>query len=475
MRKLFRLFLNFFKKSHFLVRTKECDAPISIDHSNRREKKALMAASSSIFYKIVSVGTGLVSIPLTMNYLGDERFGMWMICTSIFSFMTFADLGMGNGLVNVISKNDGLGKHEDTSQYVSSVFFILLGVSIAIGIFMFLIFPYVNWEKVFNVNSSIAVRESSSVILILTAVVMMNLPLGVVQKVQIGYQQSHVNNIWLSLGSILGLVGVLVSVYFEAGLPWLVGSMMGGPLIANAINGAILFFYDRPNLLPSIKNFRMAAGKSMVKLGFVFFLLQMFSLMANTFDNIIIAQVLGASSVATYAIAKKVFIFTQLSQHFIVPLWPAFNEAMARGEYRWARSSLEKIIKASMLMGALCALPVLIFGDLIIQYWVNSDVTPSFYLILGLFFWTFLANYGGSLSVFLNNSDFIHKQLVMVGLASISSLILEVILCYWYGVEGVIYGVILGHIMFFVVPAYRLSFGALDELIKKDRENLRHV
>lgn len=448
------------------MRADNFDLTTSIGRSNQRKKKILIAASSSIFYKIITVGTGLISVPLSMNYLGVERFGIWMICTSILSFIAFADFGLGNGLLNAVSKNDGLDKHEDTNKYVSSVFFILLSISILIGIVMFSIFPHVSWEKVFNVTSNIAVDESSWVILVLTLVIMISLPLGVVQKIQIGYQQTHINNIWLSVGSIFGLAGVLISIYFEAGLPWLIGSIMGGPIIANIFNGIKLFFYDRPYLLPSIKYFRIDIGREMIKLGFIFFLLQIFSLIANVADNIIIAQMLGASSVSTYAIAKKVFILTQLSQYFIVPLWPAFNEAMARKEYQWAKDTLRRVLKISMLVGVLCALPILFFGDQIVEYWVNGAVTPSFYLMLGLFFWTFLTNYGGSMAVFLNNNDLVHKQLIIIGLASISSVVFEVILCYWYGIEGIIYGVILGHLIFFVVPSYRLAFGSLDRLIK---------
>jgi hypothetical protein len=119
-----------------------------------------------------------------------------------------------------------------------------------------------------------------------------------------------------------------------------------------------------------------------------------------------------------------------------------------------------------MLVGVMCALPILLFGSEIIAFWVNANVAPDFYLLLGLFFWTFLMNYGGSMAVFLSNSQLLHKQLVFVGLASISSPVFGIILCYLYGVEGVIYGVLLGHLIFFVVPSYRIAFGSLDRLIK---------
>jgi O-antigen/teichoic acid export membrane protein len=45
----------------------------------------------------------VISVPLTLTYLGSERYGMWMAISSIVALLAFADFGLGNGLVNAIA------------------------------------------------------------------------------------------------------------------------------------------------------------------------------------------------------------------------------------------------------------------------------------------------------------------------------------------------------------------------------------
>ena len=47
--------------------------------------------------RAVGVAVSIVSIPLVIDYLGPERFGLWVTATAIISMLTFADLGLGNG------------------------------------------------------------------------------------------------------------------------------------------------------------------------------------------------------------------------------------------------------------------------------------------------------------------------------------------------------------------------------------------
>jgi len=57
-------------------------------------------------------------------------------------------------------------------------------------------------------------------------------------------------------------------------------------------------------------------------------------------DNIVIAQIIGAAAVAVYAIPQKMFSFIEVVASMAVsPLWPAYGEALARGDVRWIRNT----------------------------------------------------------------------------------------------------------------------------------------
>ena len=389
-----------------VARLKPFDVTSEEGRSKERYRKVVLSTGSSVFYKVTTIATSLISIPLTVNYLGVERFGLWMTITSILALMVFADFGLGNGLVNAIAKSEGTDDKKCLNKSISSAFFILLGLSILIGLIFFIVYPLIRWESIFNVKSQIAIDESGPAFAVLMIVFLINLPLGVIQKIQLGYQLGYKNDLWLGLGAVLGLVGVLTAIYFELGLPYLVALIVGGPLIAVVLNGFFLF-KNKPYIFPKISKVDLSISKQLIGVGLVFFLLQMFTVIGNSLDNIIIAQILGASAVASYAVTKKIFLVIQISQFIIVPLWPAFIESIARKDFKWAKNTLIKILKLSLSFGALSALPLLFFGQSIIRVWVSPEVVPSLSLLIGFFFWTFLVNYGGSMSVFLNNETLI--------------------------------------------------------------------
>ncbi|MBC8386770.1 MAG: oligosaccharide flippase family protein [Actinobacteria bacterium] len=463
--------LNLKKKIHqvkSVIRLKPFDTSTDEGRSKERYRRVVLSAGSSFINKVVTTLTSLISVPLTVHYLGVERYGLWMTISSTIAFLTFADLGLGNGLINAVSKADGLDNRADATTAVSSAFFMLLGIAFSLVAIFWVIYPHVPWQRVFNVTSDVAIRESGSAMAVLMAAFLINMPLGIVQRIQMGYQEGYKNQLWLSGGAVLGLAGVLTVIYLKAGLPWLVLAISGGPLLATLLNGFSIFTFSRPWLIPRWRHFKLSVSKNLAGVGLIFFLLQFFTVLGNSADNIVIAQVLGASAVAGYAVTKKLFMLIQINQFIIQPLWPAFGEAMARKNYKWAKQTLIRTLKFSLSTGMLAALPLLIFGKTIISFWVGPKLVPSSALLMGFFFWVFLVNYGGTMSVFLNSGELVGKQCIFIGAAAISSVILQIILAGLWGTTGVIWALLIGYGLFYAIPAYRLAFGTLNKLIKEE-------
>jgi len=51
-----------------------------------------------------------VTVPLTLNYLGSEHYGLWMTISSVSVMLGFADLGIGNGVLNAVA--DAYGRDD---------------------------------------------------------------------------------------------------------------------------------------------------------------------------------------------------------------------------------------------------------------------------------------------------------------------------------------------------------------------------
>jgi O-antigen/teichoic acid export membrane protein len=432
--------------------------------SDERYRRVILSGVSTAIVKIVSVGINLITVPLTINYLGAERYGLWMAISSFLALLSFSDLGLGNGLLNAVSRANGNKSNNEARIAVSSTFFLLIIIASVLLIGFFSIYSFISWPDVFNVKSPTAVKESGPTMMALVFIVLINMPLGVIQRIQEGYQEGYRFQLWLIVGSILSLLGLLICVHFKSGLVWLVIAFSSGQLLATFLNGIFLFKSNRPYLKPKFNNFDLTVGKQLIKSGLVFFLLGLFTLLGNATDNIIIAQILGAKSVAGYEIVKKIFLFSMVTQFIIQPLWPAFAEALESGDIVWARKTLGKGIFLSTLIILIITFPFLIFGRPIIVLWVGEDFLPSWSLLFGFYAFVVLANYGGVMSTFLNSGPLIAKQTFFVGIASISALVLKIILSLKFGISGIIWATVIGYGVFYIIPSYRLAYKYLDRL-----------
>src|SRR5487761_2485274 len=135
------------------------------------------------------------------------------------------------------------------------------------------IFPFISWKDVFNVKSALAIKESGPTMMVLVITLLINMPLGIIQRIQDGYQEGYRFQLWLILGSLLSFAGLLICIYLKSGLTWLVLAYSGGQLIATILNGLYLFNRKRKYLKPSFRYFNLKIGKGLIRSGLVFFLL----------------------------------------------------------------------------------------------------------------------------------------------------------------------------------------------------------
>ena len=68
--------------------------------SSGRSKDAVNNIALSLVGKAISVLSSLLIVPLTINYVNPTRYGIWLTLSSIIAWVSFFDLGMGNGFRN---------------------------------------------------------------------------------------------------------------------------------------------------------------------------------------------------------------------------------------------------------------------------------------------------------------------------------------------------------------------------------------
>jgi O-antigen/teichoic acid export membrane protein len=441
------------KQAISIVSLKPINTSTVQGRSKERSRRIILTALASALGKGVNVLTALISVPLTVKYLGTERYGLWMTISSIIAIIGFADLGMGNGLLNAISEANGKDDQQLGREYTSSAFFMLMSVAIIFAIIFMVIFPLISWKKVFNVSSALAVAEAGPGMAVFIGCFLVNMPLGIVQRIQLGYQEGFINNLWQGLGNVLGLGCVLLAIYLKAGLPWLILAMAGAPVLATLLNGIILLRYRRRWLLPKWGYINSKATKKIFRIGIMFFALQVATALAYSSDNIVTTQVLGPTAVANYAIAMRLYVIpTMILSMILYPLWPAYGESVARGDVMWIKKTLVNSLIISIIITVLPSIVLIIFGIPIVKLWVGPEVTPSFLLLLGLGVWTVIGSAGNAVAMFLNGANIIGFQVVTAIIMSIGAILAKIALSKAIGLPGIIWGTVIAYALLSGIP-----------------------
>ncbi len=211
------------------------------NHGQRRLRRAGLTGVVTLLARGVTVGIGLVTLPLTSHYLGKERFGLWLTLSSFITWMAIADFGLANSLINALSAADGKDDRRAAQQAVASAFWLVLAVAVAVILICLALAPLVSWERVFNVSSPAAVAEAAPAMLVVLVICALRLPASLVGCVYQAYQEGYLHQLWSGLSGVLGAAGLLLAIKLEAGLPWLVLAFLGSMLLADLLSAAYLF------------------------------------------------------------------------------------------------------------------------------------------------------------------------------------------------------------------------------------------
>jgi O-antigen/teichoic acid export membrane protein len=421
--------------------------------AKERQRRATLTGAVAVLARIVAVCTSLVTIPTTLRYLGVERFGLWMTINSILAILSFADFGIGNGLMNSIADVYGRQDQEATRQAIASGIAMLSAVGLAIATGFVVVYPHISWAHLFNVKTAIAAKEAGPALLLFVLCFALNVPFGVVQRIQFGLQQGYYASMWQVAGSLCGLGGVLLGVRLRVALPWLVLIVSGAPVVAAAVNGLVFFGVLRSDLRPQRQHVSFAAARQLASMGGFFFFLQVVVAAAFYSDSLIIARVLGAAAVADYAVVQRMFMIIPLSlAMFTAPLWPAYREAIARGDVHWVRKTLRNSLFATIVVASAMSFVLFWSADRILRIWVHGRVRPTPALLAGFAVWVIFEAGGSALAMFLNGAAIIQFQVMVASAFGVTCVLAKLYGAQNYGVVAIPWAAIVTYSLCHVVP-----------------------
>ena len=441
------------------------------DRSRERYRRAAMTAASISFSKIVSMATSILTVRLTFRYLGAERYGMWMTITSVVMMMSFADLGIGNGLINIVADAVGRKDWRAARKASASAFWVLNAIAALLALGMAAAYPFINTSRLFNLSSPLAMREAGPSLLVFFYCFVLNLPMCAIRNIQTGMQNGFVNNLWDSLGSIASLVALLFAIRIHGGLPLLVLSLAAPPVMVSMLNGLELFGRSHPELLPSPRAFSRESASRLFRTGMMFFLLALAISVGMQTDNIVIAQILGAKSVAAYAVPARLF---SMVNAFLIMLssamWPAYADAVAHSDGPWIRRSFARVAVGGTALTIIAVVLLVVFGNQILAVWVGPQIHASAALLTVFGIQCVLYAYMQPMNFLLNGVGQLRVQVICALVMAVLNLALSILFVIQYGIIGAVMGTVISVLVAQVVPLTVATRNALKRFSRSSAE-----
>jgi|HubBroStandDraft_2_1064218.scaffolds.fasta_scaffold29197_2 O-antigen/teichoic acid export membrane protein len=410
-----------------------------------RSKAVGLFFATSVAARTLGICCQLLQVPIAVKMLGAEAFGLWMALTSIGTMIMFADFGMGQGAQNKLAEAFAAGKEGVARELCGSVavFLCLLGLLLAAAVR--LIVPALNFTALFNLTDPVVRAQAPHAILISLLLFCANFPLGLAQRLAYSRQKGWMHNITQALGGAGSLAGVLLVAHFHLGLTEFIAAAQL-PLILAYAGLLSLQLIQLGWFNFRTFRFRWATMSELFGLGACFGIQQVHLLLLISLPQVIISTSLGAAAVTPYNLAQRIFnLFTIIQNAFMLPLWPAYSEAKARGEFDWIRRTLFFSLRftvvcviAPMTVGALFAKPIL-------ALWVGRTAAlPSEPLVWLLFLWNALFFLQQPFGYVLAGISEVRQLTVYSVVSIVASATLMYLLVHRYAQEGVVLGMIVG-------------------------------
>jgi O-antigen/teichoic acid export membrane protein len=420
------------------------------DRGRERYRRAGVTAGASFIAKALTLLISFVSVPLTVHYLGAERYGVWLTISSLLIWMQVSDFGLaGNALINVLSEAHGNDDRMAARNYTASAFWALTAIAAILGVVFLLTFNAIPWQTVFRV-SDISKGELKAACALTLVFFVFNIPFTLLPSIYSAYQDGYFANLWSIITNVCALIALITVTQFRGGLPLLVASLSGTRAVINVLNAYHVFSRQYKWLSPLPSAAKWTCIKRLVKLGAKYMVTQLAALGIFQSQPMIITQLLGPAKVVIFVVSYKILTLPlDLSYMGTVPFISAFGEAKARGDWAWIKGAHRRTTLIAIGLGVPLAAAIALAAKPLIMIWAGSSAVPDAWVVVWFFLYTCIGVSLMATGQLLCGVERVEPLALSIILCAIGCVGLGILFAPWWGVAGVVFAMALSKLLTF--------------------------
>ena len=357
------------------------------------------------FVKVLSTLIGFLMVPLILSYLDTNKYGIWLILSSIIGWFGILDFGIGNGTRNLLGKAWAIKDYSLARKIVSSSYAVTAVLVIIWNILFWTINPFIDWINILNIDST-SLNEVKKLISFMFIFISLRMLTCLILPILYVDHRPAMADFIVLLSNIFSFSFILyLSLITKNSLIYIGLSLTFFSLIVPFFASIWFFKNDYKLITPSYSQIDFSKIKNLLSQGLNFSILQISTLVLTMTDMLIITQLYGPEEVVPYNIAFKLFSYVIVLFGIVVaPFWASYNEAFHKENFSWIKQVTNKLIKIWFFV-SIGVFIMILFSSLIYSFWIGEKIIIPYsiticmglyviFQILNTIFTTFLFSTG---------------------------------------------------------------------------------
>jgi|APSaa5957512535_1039671.scaffolds.fasta_scaffold30571_2 O-antigen/teichoic acid export membrane protein len=414
--------------------------------------------SYSYIVIIISVIVGFISIPLLLDMLGAELFGVWILAQSVSGYINQFSFGVPSATGVLMAKSSSRLESSDILKKTSVILLVVVCFVLIISVFLY---PLVveNKETLLNVSKE-NIDKSFLTIIVIASLTLVQIPFNNASQAFIGMGHIYLERIYYAISLIASLISLYWSKSQEYEIVKVALLFMLASIIVKIISTVHVFFkYKKPkkyNLNHKVQSYAKIISSSKA-----FFYIGICATFVYNIDVILIAYFMDIQFVTQYSLVFKIIgymiLFIGTINSVLAPKYGYYQSLNKWKDLNvlYSRALFLIPIASSVLM-MFC---VLFIND-IQYYWLGSKDNYAGIVVVVIFsYYIYIGSFINTYATLINSLDMAKKAIHITLLEGMSNLLITFFLIKAYGIIGAAMGTL--------IAAFFTSYLMLPRLIKK--------
>lgn len=409
-----------------------------LPNTQQRSLNVFLNIFYSFFLKFGVAASGILLVPINLNFLETKDYGVWLTLSSITTWFYFFDIGLANGFRNKFTQAVSIDDHLLARRYLSTTYAIICIICASlIGLFEIVNY-FLNWNHILNTN----IDGNTIQFLIQITFVMLcgKMILSILTTTLVAFHKVAISNTIEFITSLMVLlITYILSKTTESNIVFigLINSLI--PIILLFTASVIFYNTLLKDYKPAFSFIDFKLSRFLFSKGIQFFLIQLAVMFMFTSNNIIISQLFGPEQVTPFSIINKYFSIPMMGFGIIImPFWASFADAYFKNDINWVKNMVKKLIYIWFAL-ALCLIIMVLVLPFVLDIWIKRQLEYNQALIWYSALFILISSWSSIFSNFINAVDKIRVQFFGAILLVFINVPLSIFLCKYLnmGIEGI--------------------------------------